>query len=95
MSQQQRFIQLSLVGTILLGFLVGVYLFAWKRVPKPNRSAKVVKHHVETSADEALKYWTADKMRKAKATNMPSTDALEPSKPHQQHPPERSNSHDS
>ena len=70
MSQQQRLIQLSLVGTILLCLLVGVYLFACKRFSKPHRSA-VIKHSVETPSDDALKYWTADKMRKAKPADLP------------------------
>ncbi len=69
MLQQRRRVNLPVVGTILLGLLAGVYLFAWKRFAKP--SLKVVKHKVETSPDQALKYWTADKMRDAIPAPMP------------------------
>jgi len=95
MSQQQRFTQLSLVAAILLGVLVGLYLFAWKRSSKPDPSAKVRKHTVQTPAEEALKYWTADRMRKAKAADMPSTDALERGQPPLQRPPDTSGPHHS
>ncbi len=86
MSQQQRLIQLSLVGTILLCLLVGVYLFACKRFSKPDRSV-VIKHSVETPSDDALKYWTADKMRDAKAADLPNVNALDPGKQHPRQPP--------
>jgi len=74
MSQQQRFIQLPLVGVILLGFLLGVYLVVWRFFAKPD--PEIVKHTVDTPAEDALKYWTADKMRKAKPAKMPKTDDL-------------------
>ena len=77
MSRQHRFIRLSLLSTILLCLLVGVYLLAWKRFSKPDRSAKIEKHSVETSSDDALKYWTADKMRNAKAAPLPNVNDLE------------------
>ena len=82
MSQRYRFIQLSLVGTTLLCLLVGVYLLAWKRISKKKRSSTIVKHKVGKKADDTLKYWTADKMRNAKATNMPNVDALDQEKQH-------------
>ena len=75
MSRQHRRIQLPLVGTILLCLLVGVYLFAGKRFSKPDPPAKIIKHSVDKPSDEANKYWTADKMRKAKPADLPHIDA--------------------
>ena len=92
MSRQQRRIQLPLVGTILLCLLVGVYLLAWKRFSKPDPSATIIKHSVETPSDEALKYWTADKMRNAKGANLPNVNALSRGKQHPRRPPHTSNS---
>ena len=60
MSRQQKRIYLPLVGTILLCLLGGVYLLAWKRFSKPKPSATIIKHSVETPADDVLTYWTAD-----------------------------------
>jgi hypothetical protein len=77
MSRQQGLIYLPLGGTILLCLLVGVYLFAWKRFSKSTPSTKIVKHSVDTPSDEALKYWTADKMRNAKPAPLPEVNALE------------------
>ena len=71
MSRQKKFIYLPLVGTVLLCLLAGVYLAASKRFSKSTSSSKVIKHSVETPADETLKYWTADRMRNAKAAPMP------------------------
>src|SRR6266852_6509512 len=93
MLQQQRLIRLPLVGTILLCLLVGVYLFTWKRFSKPAPSATIVKHSVETPADEALKYWTADKMRNAKAPPLPNVNALKRGKQHPRRPPHPSGPH--
>jgi hypothetical protein len=31
----------------------------------------IARHHAETSPDEALKYWTAEKRRKAKPAHQP------------------------
>ena len=73
MLQQRRRVNLPLVGMVLFGLLAGVYLFAWKRFAKP--SLKVVKHKVETSPDDTLKYWTADKMRDAIPAPMPHVSA--------------------
>ena len=86
MSRQQRLIQLPLVATILLCLLVGVYLFASKRFSKPGPPAPIVKHSVETPSDDALKYWTADKMRKAKPANLPHIDAPDRGKQRPQRP---------
>jgi hypothetical protein len=90
MSQQQKLIRLPLVGTVLLCLLVGVYLFAWKRFSKPAPSARIVKHTVENPADDALKYWTADKMRDAKPAPMPNVDTLDRGKKHPRRPPHSS-----
>jgi hypothetical protein len=97
MSRQQRFIYLPLVGTTILCLLIGVYLFAWKRrlsKSKPTPSTTVVKHSVEAASDDALTYWTGDKMRNAKAVPLPRVNTLDqkkydpqdpvhPSRPHQ------------
>ena len=90
MSQQHRLIQLSIVGTILLCLFVGVYLFASKRNSKPAAPATIIKHPVDTPPDDALKYWTADKKRKAKATNMPHVDTLDQGKKPPRRPPVQS-----
>jgi hypothetical protein len=87
MLRQQKLIYLPLVGTILLCLLVGVYLAAWKRFSKSKPSTTIVKHSVETPADDALKYWTADKMRNAKAAPMPNVDALDRGKQRPRRPP--------
>jgi hypothetical protein len=91
MSQQHRLIQLPLVGTIILCLLAIVYLIACKRSSKPGPSATIIKHPVDTSSDEALKYWTADKMRNAKAANLPHVNAPDRKKQHPQSPPHTSN----
>jgi hypothetical protein len=86
MSQQQRIIYLPLVGTVLLCLLLGVYLAAWKRFSKSTPSKKVTKHKVKTPPDEALKYWTADRMRSAKAAPLPNVNTLDREKQDPQHP---------
>ncbi len=88
MFQRQRRIQLPLVGTLLLCLFVGVSLLAWKWLAQSESSGSVKKHSVNTSAEDALKYWTADRMRKAKATNMPHIGAPERKKPQPHRPPE-------
>jgi hypothetical protein len=93
MSPQQRLIQLSLIGTILLCLLVGVYLVARKRFSKPDPSATISKHSVDTSSDDALKYWTADRMRNAKPAKLPNVDALDPGKQDPRRPPHTSRPH--
>ena len=87
MSRQYRLIQLSLAGAILLCLLVGVYLLAGKRFSKPDPPATIIKHSVDKPSDEALKYWTADKMRDAKAADLPNVNALDPGKQHPRQPP--------
>lgn len=71
MFQQRRGIQLAVVGAMLLSLLVGVYLFAARRSAKPDAASSIKKHTVDTSADDALKYWTKDRMRKAKPAKLP------------------------
>ena len=77
MSRQWRSIQLPLVGAILACLLVGVYLFACKRFSEPDPSTTIIKHSVETDPNEALKYWTADRMRDAKPADLPNVDTLD------------------
>jgi len=93
MLQQQRLIRLPLVGTVLLCLLVGVYLFASKRFSKPAPSARIIKHPVETPADDTLKYWTADKMRDAEPAPLPNVDAPDRGKRRPRRPSRRSSPH--
>ncbi len=72
MSRQQRLILLPVVSTLLLGLLTIVYLFAAKRAAKSATSASIEKHSADTSSADTLKYWTADKMRKAKPADLPN-----------------------
>ena len=73
MQKIQR-LQLPLAGTaLLLCLLIGVYLLAWKRSSKRADKTSVAKHKVEKSADETLKYWTAEKMRNASPVPLPTT----------------------
>jgi len=76
MTQQQRLIFVPLIGTIVLGLLVGAYLAASKRFTKSTPSNKVTKHKVKTPPEEALKYWTSDRMRNAKAAPLPGVNNL-------------------
>jgi hypothetical protein len=87
MSRQWRSIQLPLIGALLVCLLVGGYLFACKRFSKADPLATIMKHPVETDPDEALKYWTADKMRDAKPANLPNVDTLDRGKQHPRRPP--------
>lgn len=80
MSSQLRLIQLPLVGVILLGLLVGIYMVIRKRFAKPGSSRRIIKHSVDTHSDDALNYWTADKMRDAKPVDLPKVDVLDPEK---------------
>jgi hypothetical protein len=82
MPRKPTLIQLSLVGTVLLGLLIGVYLAAGKRFPRPNPSGAIIGHSLDTHPDDILKYWTADKMRNAKPAAMPNVTALEQGKQH-------------
>jgi hypothetical protein len=71
MFKQRNRMQLAVVGAMLLGLLVGVYLFAVRRSAKPDPASSVEKHTVDSSPAEALKYWTKDRMRKAKPAKLP------------------------
>lgn len=71
MSLQRRTPFITVVGVLVLSVLIGVFLFARKRRAKSPSSAKVIMHSVETSPEDALTYWTADKMRDAKPAPMP------------------------
>lgn len=96
MSQPQRRISLPLVGAVLLCVLVGAYLVAWKkRDAKPDPSAKIIKHTVETNPKDALKYWTKGKMRKAKPAPMPNVNAPDAGKKQPRRPSHLSDAHDS
>jgi hypothetical protein len=79
-SQQQRLIYIPLVGTIILCLLVGLSLAVRRHFSKSTSSKKVTKHKVEAPPDDALKYWTADKMRNAKAVPLPRVNTLDPEK---------------
>lgn len=72
MPRKSILIRLSMVGTILLGLLIGVYLVIGKRFPKPDPSDAIARHSVDTQPDNVLKYWTANKMRNAKPADMPN-----------------------
>ena len=80
MVQQRRFIQLPLVGLLLLGLLAGVFvaMAARKRLAKASETAGVVTHSVDTSAGDALKYWTEERMRSAKPAKMPKVKNVKP-----------------
>jgi hypothetical protein len=80
MLPQNRLIQLSLLGALLLALFAVVYL-ATRRIGKPERP-KIVKHHVKTKPADALKYWTAEKMRDARGVELPKVDILGQEKQH-------------
>ena len=71
MSRQQKPIYVSLISTTILSLIVSIFLFARKRRAKLDHSEKVVSHSVETSPEDTLAYWTADKKRDAKPAPMP------------------------
>ncbi len=75
MVRQLRFVYLPLVGMFVVCLVAWVYMMAGKRSSKREQPANVIKHTVDTPAEDALKYWTEDKMRKAKAAKMPNVDA--------------------
>jgi hypothetical protein len=77
MLRKQKLIYLPMVGTIFLCLLVGVYLATWKRFSKPKPSETIVKQKVNTPSEDALKYWTANKMRDAKAAPLPNVSTLD------------------
>jgi hypothetical protein len=93
MSQPHRSIKLSSVGIILLGLFASIYLIIRKLFTKSD-AANVIKHHtVDTPADDALTYWTADKMRHAKSADLPKVDTLDEGKPHLRRPPQTPHPH--
>ncbi|HXR66699.1 MAG TPA: hypothetical protein VN729_12280 [Ktedonobacteraceae bacterium] len=56
---------------------------------QPESESPIVKHTIDTSPDEALKYWTADKKRKAKPAPQPqSSDLKKPHEPHSSQAPD-------
>lgn len=87
MFRQRRRIQLPVAGVILLCLLAGVYLFAIRRSAKPDPENTIKKHSVDTSAGDALKYWTKGKMRKAKPAELPHINDGEQGKQRTQRPP--------
>lgn len=82
MLQHQGSTQLPLLGALLLCLLVGVSLLAWRWFAQSESSDAVVRHTVDTPAEDVLKYWTAERMRKTKATRMPHIGTPERKKPH-------------
>ncbi len=75
-SQQQRFIYIPFIGIFILSLFVGLFLATRKRSSKTTASKKVAKHKAETAPDEALKYWTTEKMSDAKAAPLPEVNNL-------------------
>ncbi len=57
--------------------------------PQPERSDSTKQHKIETPSEEVLKYWTEERMRKAKATNMPHLDKLDQGKQPPQRPQQK------
>ena len=77
MFQKWKALQLSLLGAIGLGLLAGAALLVWRLSMKQDSSRPAARHKVKNSPQEALKYWTADRMRKAKPAPMPHIDGPE------------------
>ena len=73
-ARQQRFFSLPLLGAALLGVLIGAYLFASKRSPKPASSSRIKKHKVKKTPEETLAYWTKERMERATPAPMPSAE---------------------
>lgn len=94
MSKRPAIIRSSLFSALLLGLLVGLFLMAARRASKPDAGDDdgVARHTVEKQPDDVLKYWTTEKMRKAKATNQPHIAHLEPEKQPTQRPQQTNNS---
>lgn len=84
---------LALGGAALLCLLAGIALFVGKRSARSESS--IVKHKVETSPEDALKYWTADRMRDAKPAEMPHVDAPKRKKRQPRRPPRTSDQQNS
>lgn len=77
MAQEQKRVQLPIIGILLAAVVAGVSVVTWRRIAKPKQPAKVSKHKVENSSQDALNYWTKDKMRSTHETNMPNVNNLE------------------
>ena len=87
MSQQYRFVRLPLVGIVLFGLLVGLYLAAARtRSAKSDDAGAVASHKIDTPAEDALKYWTEEKMRSAKPAEMPKVKGLKRGKKRSKRP---------
>ena len=80
MISKQRIISIPFVGTLILSLCVVLFLATRKRISKSTPSKKITKHKVETPPDEALKYWTADKMKNAKAAPLPQVNNIDQEK---------------
>ena len=80
MISKQRIISIPFVGIFTLCLFVVLFLATRKRSSKSTSSKKVSKHKVETPPDEALKYWTADKMKDAKPAPLPQVNKLDQEK---------------
>lgn len=78
--QQQRFIYIPFIGIVILSLFIGLFLATRKRSSKSLPPKKVTKHKVEASPDEALKYWTADKLHNAKGAPLPQVNNLDQEK---------------
>ena len=81
MSQQYKLFSLPRASILFLCLLAAILLFVGKRSSEPDSSDEVIKHTVEASPADALKYWTADKMRKAKPAELPNVKAPKGKKP--------------
>jgi hypothetical protein len=86
MSQEQNNTQLPLIGGFLLGLLMVAGLLTWQRQRQPARVSAMARQKTKTSPEEALRYWTADKKRKAKPAPMPHIDTSNQEKKQPQRP---------
>jgi len=75
MQRQSKPVQFPWLGPVLLSVLIGLFLVALRRFAKPDPSGAVIRHSVDTHSDDALKYWTAEKMHNTKNTTMPNITA--------------------
>jgi len=55
---------------------------------QPDSESPIVKHTVGTPPDEALKYWTAEKRRKAKPAHQPHISAPDHEQQQSRHAPQ-------
>jgi hypothetical protein len=94
MLQQQKFISLPIISMFLLGLLAIVFLVGRKHSSDSEPSGAISKHTQDTSSEDTLKYWTADKMRKAKPAKMPNLKKFGREKQQPGRPPRTANSHE-